>query len=97
MYDERVAEFSGSGKMRPFKAKAVEDLDTLKMLGFWEITASKFRDRLTGVWTEELLDSRYLPHPLLGKLVAREMMYFIIHHTKHHLDSLDRKVQNLGS
>ena len=35
-------------------------------------------------FTEEDLDLLILPHPLLGKLTLREMMYFTDYHTKHH-------------
>lgn len=34
--------------------------------------------------TEEELDNYILPHPLLGKLTLREMIYFTIYHVKHH-------------
>lgn len=35
--------------------------------------------------SEEDLDKYILPHPLLGKLTLREMLYFTIHHNEHHL------------
>lgn len=35
-------------------------------------------------FTEEELDKYILPHPLLGKLTIREMMYFTIYHVQHH-------------
>lgn len=35
-------------------------------------------------WTEEELDEYVIPHPLLGKLTAREMLYFTIYHVQHH-------------
>ncbi|MGW8121391.1 DinB family protein [Roseivirga echinicomitans] len=35
-------------------------------------------------WTEAQLDEIILPHPLLGKITVREMMYFTIHHANHH-------------
>lgn len=34
--------------------------------------------------TEEQLDKYILPHPLLGKLTFREMLYFTIYHAEHH-------------
>jgi hypothetical protein len=37
---------------------------------------------------ENDLDLYVLPHPLLGKLTLREMLYFTIHHNEHHLDLL---------
>jgi len=33
---------------------------------------------------ENQLDTRILPHPLLGKLTLREMLYFTIYHVQHH-------------
>ncbi|HYK44876.1 MAG TPA: DinB family protein [Parafilimonas sp.] len=35
-------------------------------------------------YSEIQLDTYILPHPLLGKLTLREMLYFNIHHVKHH-------------
>ncbi|MDH4057982.1 MAG: DinB family protein [Cyclobacteriaceae bacterium] len=34
--------------------------------------------------SEEQLDTYILPHPLLGKLTLREMLYFTIYHVEHH-------------
>jgi len=36
-------------------------------------------------WTDEKLDNYLAPHPLLGKLTLRELIYFTIYHTEHHL------------
>jgi len=38
--------------------------------------------------SEPDLDKYILPHPLLGKVTLREMLYFTIHHNEHHLDLL---------
>jgi len=35
-------------------------------------------------FTEDELDKFILPHPLLGKLTLREMIYFTIYHVEHH-------------
>ena len=37
---------------------------------------------------EKDLDAYILPHPLLGKVTLREMLYFTIHHNEHHLETL---------
>jgi hypothetical protein len=37
-------------------------------------------------YNESQLDFYILPHPLLGKLTIREMLYFTIYHVKHHQD-----------
>lgn len=38
--------------------------------------------------TEAQLDQYLAPHPLLGKITLRELGYFTIHHTHHHLSSI---------
>jgi len=35
-------------------------------------------------WNEDELDGYFLPHPLLGKLTIREMLYFTIYHNLRH-------------
>ena len=37
---------------------------------------------------EKDLDVYILPHPLLGKVTLREMLYFTIHHNEHHLGTV---------
>lgn len=39
-------------------------------------------------FSEQELDVLLLPHPLLGKLTLREMMYFSIYHVGHHQKSI---------
>ncbi|MBK9730791.1 MAG: DinB family protein [Chitinophagaceae bacterium] len=45
--------------------------------------------RLNG-YSETALDTYILPHPLLGKITMREMMYFTIYHAQHHLQIVKR-------
>lgn len=40
-------------------------------------------------WTDADLDRYLIPHPLLGKLYVREMLYFTIYHTQHHLKAIE--------
>ncbi len=40
--------------------------------------------------SEEELDTYLLPHPLLGKLTFREMLYFTAYHVEHHQEILKR-------
>lgn len=41
-------------------------------------------------WREEQLDRYLAPHPLMGKLTLRELAYFTIYHTRHHLESVKK-------
>jgi hypothetical protein len=45
-------------------------------------------------FTEAQLDEYVLPHPILGKLTIREMLYFTIYHVEHHHQNA---VKNLGN
>ncbi len=38
------------------------------------------------LFSEQQLDEYILPHPLLGKLTVREMLYFTMHHVDQHLE-----------
>ena len=42
-------------------------------------------------WSEKNLDNTAVPHPLIGKLTLREMLYFTIYHTEHHLNILKER------
>lgn len=43
--------------------------------------------------TEDELDVYILPHPLLGKLTLREMLYFTIYHAEHHLKNVEELIE----
>lgn len=43
----------------------------------------KIEDKLIK-WSEDQLDEYIFPHPLLGKVTVREMLYFTIYHAEHH-------------
>lgn len=42
---------------------------------------------------EEKLDKLLLPHPLLGKLTLREMMYFTMYHVLHHREAIAKGLE----
>jgi hypothetical protein len=44
-------------------------------------------------YTEQQLDEYILPHPLLGKLTMREMLFFTIHHVEQHQAITSRNLQ----
>ena len=43
-------------------------------------------------FTESELENIVLPHPLLGKLTIKEMMYFTIYHAEHHLKLTENNI-----
>jgi DinB superfamily len=63
-------------------------------------TISKTLNKSTNVlcskienFTEQELDTLVLPHPLLGKLTIREMLYFTIYHVGHHHEITKRNLK----
>ncbi|MBX2967430.1 MAG: DinB family protein [Cyclobacteriaceae bacterium] len=53
-------------------------------------TLNKRIDRLS----EKQLDELLLPHPLMGKLTFREMIYFTIYHSQHHEKQITANLKN---
>ncbi len=47
-------------------------------------------------FSEKELDGYILPHPLLGKLTLREMLYFTAHHVQHHHELMNNGITNLS-
>lgn len=45
-------------------------------------------------FSEQEIDELILPHPILGKLTLREMMYFTICHVEHHHKIAMRNLEN---
>ncbi len=39
-------------------------------------------------WSESDLDKYFLPHPILGKLSVREILFFTIYHINHHFKTI---------
>jgi hypothetical protein len=48
-------------------------------------------------WSEAELDAYRLPHPLLGRLSVREMMFFTLLHNRHHQAVAERRRVETGS
>ncbi|MGZ8523466.1 MAG: DinB family protein [Chitinophagaceae bacterium] len=52
---------------------------------------------ITGIdkkWGDQQLDKYLAPHPLLGKITLRELCYFTIYHTLHHLDIIKQRLHD---
>ena len=57
----------------------------------WEIAAQKFIKALKSKRTSEIkLDDYLARHPLLGRITLRELCYFTIYHTEHHLNIIKK-------
>ena len=69
-----------SGVFVPQDSASLRKKELIKKLS--ELVASLARKTTSS--TEESLDRFILPHPLLGKLTLREMLYFTAYHVEHH-------------
>jgi hypothetical protein len=47
-------------------------------------------------WPEAKLDRLQLPHPLLGKLTVREMLFFTLYHQRHHIEVVQRHFREIA-
>ncbi|MGQ0646534.1 MAG: DinB family protein [Gemmatimonadaceae bacterium] len=47
--------------------------------------------RRVTLWTRHQVDGVQLPHPLLGRITAREMLMFTLYHNQHHLYVVARR------
>jgi hypothetical protein len=65
------------------------------MINEFQRQGEKLRQSLE-CWTEDQLDRYAMPHPLLGKISVREMLFFTIYHNQHHLNILMRDFGNRG-
>ena len=50
----------------------------------WEDSAASLQKAIHG-WTETSLDRYRLPHPWMGNLTVREMLFFTLYHNLHHI------------
>lgn len=79
-----------SGRFIPLPASVHQKDDPLKQLSL----LVKKLCRKTEKYSEEALDKYILPHPLLGKLTLREMLYFTAYHVEHHRQLVIRGLES---
>ena len=61
-----------------------------KLMSNWNKATLKYIGALTNRRTEADLDNYLARHPLLGRITLRELCYFTIFHTEHHLSSIQK-------
>ncbi len=78
-YGEALAAGGKAGRFAPGGGERDRD----SVISEWLSSNRQLTDALAE-WSEKALDRYRLPHPLLGKLTVREMLFFTIHHNAHH-------------
>ena len=87
VYRGKLAAGGTAGRFTPSSRPAPADLEAWRaeILGRWAKAGARFTARVRR-WDEPDLDRYRLPHPLLGPLSLREMLFFTVYHTAHHLN-----------
>ncbi|MBP6431942.1 MAG: DinB family protein [Ferruginibacter sp.] len=93
-YDELVAKYKlkleqdavASARFIPKPAKEMTKKTSL--LQQWDKVNSHYLSALKKNRTEQDLDNYLIKHPLLGPITLRELCYFTIYHTQHHLQAI---------
>ena len=91
-YDELVSKYKlkleqggrASGRYIPGSISPKEGKE--KMLHVFSNAMSRLAATIQKKWADPQLDQYIAPHPLLGKITLRELCYFTIYHTGHHLN-----------
>ena len=94
-YDEVVAKYksklsAGGRASGPFIPQVINFDRKDDLIKKYEYQKKKLTAKIEKQ-TEENLDKYILPHPLLGKVTLREMLFFTIHHNEHHLERLKNR------
>lgn len=82
-YQTKLAEGIPPNANNSFKPKQVENNEKNEVLTTFRKEVDDFK-KVLDKWEEKELSEYILPHPLIGKLTVREMLYFTIYHTEHH-------------
>ncbi|MBM3415170.1 MAG: DinB family protein [Bacteroidetes bacterium] len=99
-YDELVAKYKlkleqGGKASRPYIPKPVPaSYGKEKLLIRYSQSMQDFAGAVAKNWKEPLPDHYLAPHPLLGRVTLRELCYFTIYHTHHHLTAIRNLISN---
>lgn len=95
-YDEVVTKYTsklalGGKASSPF-VPVVIGVDKKEMLNKLILESVQKLNSKLDRFSETEMDTMILPHPLLGKITIREMMYFTIYHVEQHKEIIKREL-----
>jgi hypothetical protein len=88
-YRGALARGGDAGRFAPSQ-RAITD--RAEIMGQLAHANGELRDAI-GRWPDCALDRHQLPHPLMGKMTVREMLFFTVYHQLHHLENVKRRKQ----
>lgn len=59
----------------------------------WQRMENKLVRRVNNLWQEAQLDKYLVPHPSLGKITMRELLFFTVYHAEHHFKIMQKRLQ----
>lgn len=87
MYRARLAEGVSAGRFSPSARPPAADPEAERArVMTYHAAAIDEMVRIVGRWPEDALDRIRLPHPALGRLTVREMLFFTVYHNRHHVE-----------
>jgi len=92
VYRGLLAEGGKAGRFAPAPEGAPADAAAWRreLMGRREADARAL-ERAVEPWSEKALDRYRMPHPLLGELTVREMLFFTLYHNLHHVENVARR------
>ena len=96
-YEELVAKYrlklqqGGRASKRYIPKPISSEIGKPPLLNAFYSSMKKMSTAIHNKWKGDQPDQYVVPHPLLGKITLRELGYFNIYHTLHHLESI-RKI-----
>jgi hypothetical protein len=92
-YQKKLAD--GGKSSAPFSPKAVDFSKKDEICKKIEATIEDIIKKVSN-FDEADLDKLRLPHPLLGKITMREMLFFTMYHVNHHKKACIEMLKNNG-
>ena len=77
-----------------FSPKKVNNYTKDQLIESYKKAGKKIDKRLL-LWSEKRLNNVLVPHPLMGRMIFREIILFIIFHNEYHLKSILKKRDEL--
>ena len=97
-YEELVAKYrlklEQGGKATGRYIPKVSVTKKFLLMQQWQKKNENYLESLELKWSDGQLDQYIAPHPLLGKITLRELCYFTIYHTEHHLNIVVNRMKD---
>jgi DinB superfamily len=92
-YLSRLAEGVSAGRFAPRPLAASEQTEEQRkaLMADLDQVADQLARAMSG-WGDTALDRLRLPHPALGRLTVREMLFFTLYHNLHHVLNVQRRM-----